>query len=277
LVQTATLPAGSVFAGRYKIHSLLGRGGMGVVYRAHDQQLDEDVAIKIANAELGADPSVLDRLRREAATARRIAHENVIRVHDLGEHSGRLFISMEFFQGEQLSGLVQRNGPMAAAKVRNITLQVSSALSSAHAAGVVHRDLKPQNIMIDGAERVKVIDFGIALAPHLHGLTATGLIMGTPEYMAPEQIRGDDIDARTDLYAMGCVMFYLLTGRAPFVADTPIAIGFAHLRKEPTPPSHLRTDLSREWDAVCLRLLAKEKEDRFPSAGDLRSTVERLV
>ena len=275
-VATATLPPGSVFAERYKIHSMLGRGGMGVVYRAHDQQLDEDVAIKIANAEWGTDPSILDRLRREAAAARRIAHQNVIRVHDLGEHAGRLFISMEYFNGEQLSAVVDRDGPMATSRVRKIGLQVCEALASAHAAGVIHRDLKPQNVMIDGAERVKVIDFGIALAPHLHGLTATGLIMGTPEYMAPEQIRGDDIDARTDLYSMGCVLYYLLTGSAPFVADTPIAIGFAHLRKAPTPPSHVRTDVHRDWDAVCLRLLEKEKPDRYPSAGELRAALERL-
>jgi len=267
---------GSVFANRFEIRSMLGKGGMGVVYRAWDRQLGEEVAIKIAGAELAGDPTTVDRLRREAVSARRITHENVIRVFDLGEAGGRFFISMEYFAGERLSDIVARSGPPALASVKTICLQIAAALAAAHAADVVHRDLKPQNVMTNAAGRVKVIDFGIALAPHLRGLTATGLIMGTPEYMAPEQIRGEDVDARTDLYAMGCILYYLLTGAPPFRAETPIAVGFAHLRKEPTPPSHLREEAGRAWDEVCLRALAKDKGARFQSAGEIGEAIRRL-
>jgi serine/threonine-protein kinase len=267
---------GSVFAGRFEIRSMLGKGGMGVVYRAWDRQLGEEVAIKIAGAELAGDPTTVDRLRREAVSARRITHENVIRVFDLGEAGGRFFISMEYFAGERLSDIVARSGPPTLASVKNICQQIAAALGAAHAAAVVHRDLKPQNVMTNPAGRVKVIDFGIALAPHLRGLTATGLIMGTPEYMAPEQIRGEEVDARTDLYAMGCILYYLLTGAPPFRADTPIAVGFAHLRKEPTPPSHLREEVGRAWDEVCLRALAKDKAARFQTAGEMGEAIRRL-
>jgi serine/threonine-protein kinase len=270
------LPAGSHFAGRYEIHSLLGRGGMGSVYRAHDQRLGEDVAIKIAHAPLEQNDALLDRLRREVAAGRRITHANVIRVHDLGEYAGRLYVSMEYFPGEPLSALVQRLGPMAPAQVRAIIGQVLDALAAAHGAGVVHRDVKPQNVLLGAEARVKVIDFGLAFAAHMQALTATGLIMGTPEYMSPEQIRGEPVDARADLYATGCLTQFLLTGAPPFTADSPIAVGFAHLRRDAPPPSSVRRGLAPGWDAFCARLLAKAPAARFATAAEARAALEAI-
>jgi predicted Ser/Thr protein kinase len=261
---------GQRVAGRFVISRLLGAGGMGAVYLARDEQLGEDVALKIV-AGLGLlDPSAADRLRREASTARRISHPNVVRLHDIGEENGLLFLSMEYVAGESLAARLKRLGAIPAAQLRPIAEQLCDGLAAAHAAGVIHRDLKPANILIAGDRAVKIIDFGIARPLAESGLTATNMVVGTPEYMAPEQVRGGLVDARTDIYALGCVLYHALTGRPPFAAPSPIALGLAHCQDPVPAPRLLRPDIPAEWEALILRALEKDPARRFQSASELR-------
>jgi serine/threonine-protein kinase len=273
--ETEAFTAGTVAPGRrlnnrYVIERPLGQGGMGAVYLAMDEQLGEQIALKIIGGMAALDPRAADRLRREASAARRISHPNVVRLHDIGEADGLLFLSMEFVPGDSVSAMIRRHGVLPVEQVRSIMQQITEGLEAAHAAGVIHRDLKPGNLLMDQHGRLKIIDFGLARLPHLEGMTATNMIIGTVEYMAPEQIRGGSVDARTDIYALGAVMFHLLTGRPPFMGDTPIAMGFAHCTDMPVPPSVLRADLGPQWDPVVLRALAKDPGARFQTAGELR-------
>ena len=258
--------AGTKVAGRFVIERPLGAGGMGAVYLARDEQLGEQVALKVIAGMALLDPGSAERLRREASMARRISHPNVVRMHDLGEENGLLFVSMEYVAGESLATRIQRLGTLTPAQLRPIVSQLCEGLTAAHAAGVIHRDLKPANILIDAQERVKLIDFGIARADLHAGMTATNMVVGTPEYMAPEQIKGGAIDARTDIYALGAVIYHALTGRPPFRGDTPIAVGLAHCTDPVVPPRQLRADLPHAWDSVVTRMLEKTPAARFPGA-----------
>lgn len=260
-------PGGRV-AGRFIVESLLGSGGMGAVYLARDEQLGEVVALKVIAGSALLDPAAADRFRREASAARRISHKNVVRIHDIGEEQGVLFLSMEYIAGESLSSLLERHGTLPLPQLRDTVAQVCSGLAAAHAAGVVHRDLKPGNILIDGSN-VKIIDFGLARLAHIEGMTATGMILGTPEYMAPEQIRGKPVDARTDVYALGAVIYHALTGRPPYGGDSPIAIGFKHCTEALTPPTTLKPDVPEPWSALVVRAMAKDPSHRFASAEEL--------
>ena len=256
--------AGTRVANRFVIERPLGAGGMGAVYLARDEQLGEPVALKVIAGMALLDPSSAERLRREASMARRISHPNVVRMHDLGEENGLLFVSMEYVAGESLAARITRLGVLTPAQLRPIVLQLCAGLAAAHAAGVVHRDLKPANILIDAQERVKLIDFGIARGDLHAGMTATNMVIGTPEYMAPEQIKGGAIDARTDIYALGAVLYHALTGRPPFRGETPIAVGLAHCTDPVVPPRQLRPDLPPVWDALIVRALEKTPAARFP-------------
>ena len=258
--------AGTKVAGRFVIERPLGAGGMGAVYLARDEQLGEAVALKVIAGMALLDPSSAERLRREASMARRISHPNVVRMHDLGEENGLLFVSMEYVTGESLAARIQRLGTLTPSQLRPILSQLCEGLAAAHAAGVVHRDLKPANILIDAQERVKLIDFGIARADLHAGMTATNMIVGTPEYMAPEQIKGGAVDARTDIYALGAVLYHALTGRPPFRGDTPIAVGLAHCTDPVVPPKQLRPDLPAAWDNAITRMLEKTPGARFAGA-----------
>ena len=258
--------AGPKVAGRFVIERPLGAGGMGAVYLARDEQLGEAVALKVIAGMALLDPSSAERLRREASMARRISHPNVVRMHDLGEENGLLFVSMEYVTGESLAARIQRLGTLTPSQLRPILSQLCEGLAAAHAAGVVHRDLKPANILIDAQERVKLIDFGIARADLHAGMTATNMIVGTPEYMAPEQIKGGAVDARTDIYALGAVLYHALTGRPPFRGDTPIAVGLAHCTDPVVPPKQLRPDLPAAWDNAITRMLEKTPGARFAGA-----------
>jgi len=258
--------AGTKVAGRFVIERLLGAGGMGAVYLARDEQLGEAVALKVIAGMALLDPGSAERLRREASMARRISHPNVVRMHDLGEENGLLFVSMEYVTGESLATRIERLGTLTPAQLRPILAQLCEGLAAAHAAGVVHRDLKPANILIDAQERVKLIDFGIARADLHAGMTATNMVVGTPEYMAPEQIKGGAVDARTDIYALGAVLYHALTGRPPFRGDTPIAVGLAHCTDPVVPPKQLRPDLPVSWDGVVTRMLEKTPAARFAGA-----------
>lgn len=270
---TGELEAGARIADRYVIELTLGSGGMGAVYRARDEKLGERVALKVVRDAHLASPSMLERFRREVTTARRIHHPNVVRIHDLGEAEGVLFISMEYVDGESLRSVFERYGRLPLERVRALSTQILAALQAAHEAGVVHRDLKPENVLLDAESRVRLIDFGIARLDALataDGLTATHAILGTPQYMAPEQIRGRRVDARTDLYALGVMLYEALCGRPPFTAESPIALSFAHCT-DPVPP--LPDDVPSAWRALVERALAKEPDQRFASAAEMRGAL----
>jgi len=205
--------------------------------------------------------------------ARKISHTNVVRIHDLGEEAGMLFISMEYIAGTSLQEMLRRHGRLEPHTLRPIVAQICAALEVAHGAGVVHRDLKPGNILLDDRQQVKVIDFGLAALPHLEGMTATGMILGTPEYMAPEQIRGQPVDARTDIYALGALMFHALVGHPPFRGDSPIAVSFAQVNQEVTPPDSIVRGLAPAWSQLVIRAMAKDPSQRFASARDLAAAL----
>jgi len=262
---------------RYTIERELGRGGMGAVYLARDSKLSERVALKTISSVLANDPDDLaERFRMEVQAARKVTHPNVIRIHDLGEDGPLLFLSMEYIDGETLFQRVKRLGPSPINEARRILGDVSAGVAAAHAAGVIHRDLKPHNVLVAGphARDVKVIDFGLAKTSFATGMTATGLIMGTPEYMSPEQIKGQRSDARADVYALGAVAYYALTGRPPFTGDTPIAVGFAQVHEPPRPPRELRPEIPVKLEEVILRALAKDPIARYTDAGAWKEALE---
>jgi len=267
------LVTGKRLGNRWVIQRPLGQGGMGAVFLARDEQLREDVAIKVIGGLAALDPNATDRLRREASAARRISHPNVVRLHDMGEAEGLLFLSMEYVPGGSLRDMLDRHGVLTPQQLRPLAQQLCEGLHAAHMAGIVHRDLKPANLLIDEHQRLKIIDFGLARMAHLEGMTATNMIAGTVEYMAPEQIRGGLIDPRTDLYAVGALLFHALVGRPPFAGGNPIAVGFAHCT-EPVPvPSVARVGLEPTWDAVVVRAMAKDPGQRWQSALELRDAL----
>jgi len=267
------LPAGSVLMGRFEVERALGRGGMGAVYLATDRELGERVALKVITRELSEDGSVAERFRREAGAARKVTHPSVIRIHDLGTADGMLFLTMEYFAGRSLADLLQKRHVLPLEEAQTLLEQVCDGLMAAHAAGVVHRDLKPQNVLVNDRGEVRVIDFGIAKAGYMKTMTVTGMMMGTPEYMAPEQVRGRPVDHRADIYSLGAMSYHMVCGRPPFVADTPIAVGFLHCSEDPTPPSQLTPALPDPVADALLRALAKEPRDRFDSVSDFRDAL----
>jgi serine/threonine-protein kinase len=229
------------------------------------------VALKVVTATIANDPAgASERFRREVATARKVTHPNVIRIHDLVEDGPLLLLSMEYVNGTNLADHLGRSGTLRIDDALQILGQICDGLDAAHAAGVVHRDLKPGNVLLDGERRVKLIDFGLAKASFLAGMTATGLILGTPEYMAPEQVRGLPCDVRTDLYSLGALAYHLLVGRPPFSGETPIAIGFMHVTEPPRRPRELRPDLPAAVENALMKALEKDPARRFPDATEFR-------
>jgi serine/threonine-protein kinase len=265
---TTQLEAGQVLAQRYRVQRLLGKGGMGAVYLADDEVLGELVALKVILSAFAADEAAMvTRFRREAAAARKVSSPSVIRIHDLGEaRPGLLYLSMEYFAGRTLTEVVAQRGVVPLKDVQDMLQQIAAGLEAAHEAGVIHRDLKPSNVLVGERGMIKIIDFGLATTAVADGLTATGAILGTPHYMAPEQLRGRPVDARTDIYALGALAYHLVCGRPPFAGDNPIAIGFAHLSEPVTPPRQLRRDVPAGLEAAILAALAKAPEDRPASA-----------
>ena len=274
------LSLGHFFAGRYKIESILGRGGMGVVYRATDTQLDETVAIKTLPGDvMTRSPEDLERFKREIRLARKITHRNVLRTYDYGEAEGVYFISMEYVRGYTLSELMdeapQRQMPSRASV--GISRQICRGLHAAHEQGIIHRDIKPQNVLIDAKGEVKLMDFGVArMTEAAEAMTQAGLIVGTPHYMSPEQVQGKALDARTDVYAMGVLLYELLVGRRPFESTSLTGILTAHIMEKPRPPIELRPDISRELNAIVLRCLEKEPTARYADAGALLGDLDRV-
>ncbi len=226
MVARGALQPGQVFDGRYEIKGVLGVGGMGVVYRAWDKQLAEQVAIKTLRMDFAsAEPAALARFKQEIRLARKITHRNVVRTHDIGEVDGLYYITMEYVEGQSLKHLIQARGSLPVNVALTVGKQLCRALEVAHEQGVIHRDIKPQNLIVEPSGTLKVMDFGIArLAKRSEGMTQAGMAVGTPEYMAPEQLLGGDVDFRADLYAVGAVLFESVTGRPPFVADSPVTL-----------------------------------------------------
>jgi len=262
---------GQRIGNRYVLERELGHGGMGFVFLALDEKLGERVALKVISSTMAQDPAAAaERFRREVAAARKVTHPNVIRIHDLVEAGDQLLLSMEYVEGMTLATYLGRVGALRLDEARLLLGQICDGLGAAHAAGVVHRDLKPGNVLIDAQKQVKVIDFGLAKATFMAGMTATGLILGTPEYMSPEQVRGLNCDARSDLYSLGALAYHMLVGRPPFAGETPIAIGFAHVTEAPRPPRQLRADLPPELDVALLRALDKDPAKRFVDAAELK-------
>ncbi len=270
------LTRGILFAGRYEIIEELGAGGMGRVYRAFDKKIDEEVALKLLKPAIAADGGLVERFRNELKIARKIRHANVCGMFDLGEEGGTLFISMEYVRGEDLGSLIRRTEKLTAGKAVLIARQVAAGLGEAHKLGVVHRDLKPGNIMVDKEGNAKIMDFGIARSLTLPGTTAEGAIIGTPEYMSPEQIEGKPADQRSDIYSLGIILYEMVTGRPPFEGDTPFSVAYKHRHEAPEDPRKFNPHLPDALDCVILRCLEKDREARYQTAQDLAADLENI-
>jgi serine/threonine protein kinase len=275
----APIKQGDTIGARYVIQARLGRGGMGTVYRAYDRALEEDVALKVMTADATVDPELARRFRSEIRLARKIAHRNVCRIYEYGEEAGRRFISMELIDGTDIRRRLRERGPLPPAEAYDVAMQVAAGLEAIHEAGIVHRDLKTPNVMRDAQGRVKVMDFGIAKrfdadAPSM-GMTGTGHVVGTPEYMSPEQARAEKIDSRSDIYALGVVIFELFTGDLPFRADTPMAVLLKHLHEPPPLEGPRAAALPIALRPVLARALAKEPAERHASMRELIADLGR--
>ena len=272
-------PQAALLAGRYELTGVLGVGGMGSVYRARDRELDEVVAVKVLRRELIAQPGILDRFRREVKLARRVTHTNVARVFDIGEHDGEKFITMEFVDGESLGARLLREGAFPIDGAVAMATAIGEALAAAHAAGVVHRDLKPDNVMLSREGRVIVTDFGIARAMESVGeanRTAGGIIVGTPQYMAPEQVVGGPVDERTDIYAWGLVLYELLTGEPAWTGESPLALAAARMVDSAPDPRALRPGLAAPLCELVLKMLARSPAQRMGSAREVLAVLAAL-
>ncbi len=274
--QTMSLPlqelaSGAVFAGRYEVIEELGRGGMGRVYKVLDKEVREKLALKLLNPEVAGDDRTIERFRNELKLARRISHRHVCRMYDLDREEVSYYITMEYVAGEDLKSLIHRIGALPVGKAASIARQVADGLAEAHRLGIIHRDLKPQNIMIDRDGQAKVMDFGIARSIKAKGLTGAGVIVGTPEYMAPEQVDGKEPDRRSDIYALGVVLFETLTGRLPFEGDTPLAAAVKHKTELPPDPRKINPQISEDLKRIILKCLEKSREKRYQSADELVS------
>jgi serine/threonine-protein kinase len=264
---------GTIFAGRYRLERKLGGGGMADVWLAEDQELGRKVAIKMLHDRYANDPQFVERFRREATHAAGLSHPNVVSIFDRGEAGGSYFIVMEYVEGRTLKELIVTRGPCPVPVAISYVRQVLAALRYAHRNGIVHRDIKPHNVLVDHEGRVKVADFGIARAGSSQ-MTEAGSIIGTAQYLSPEQARGAPVDESSDLYSTGILLFELLTGKVPFTGETPVEIAMKHLSQVPPAPSSIRSEIPHDLDLVVLRALAKEPADRYRSAKEMDRDLE---
>jgi beta-lactam-binding protein with PASTA domain/tRNA A-37 threonylcarbamoyl transferase component Bud32 len=275
-------PAGpTIFNDRYELHRKLARGGMADVYLARDLLLDRPVAVKVLFPEHARDDAFVERFRREAQAAANLNHPNIVAVYDWGQQQGTYFIVMEYVEGRPLSEIIQTEGPLHPNRSAEITADVAAALAFAHRNGVVHRDVKPGNILITPTGQVKVADFGIAQATTTGdasvNLTQAGAVMGTATYFSPEQAQGHAVDPRSDLYSLGCVLYEMLTARPPFTGDSPVAVAYKHVQEQPLPPSRINSNAPSSLEAIDMKLLNKDPFLRYPSSEDLRSDLRRFL
>ncbi|MFG2022018.1 Stk1 family PASTA domain-containing Ser/Thr kinase [Actinomadura geliboluensis] len=272
-----------LLGGRYELDSVIGRGGMAEVYRARDLRLDRVVAVKTLRSDLARDPTFQARFRREAQSAASLNHPSVIAVYDTGEDmigdNSIPYIVMEYVDGSTLRDLLRENRALLPEKALEITDGILRALDYSHRGGIVHRDIKPANVMLTRQHEVKVMDFGIAraMADSASTMTQTAQVIGTAQYLSPEQARGERVDARSDIYSTGCVLYELLTGKPPFTGDSPVAIAYQHVREEPVPPSQVDPQIPQWADAMVLKAMAKEADHRYQNATEFRQEIQRVL
>ncbi|TDC61173.1 Stk1 family PASTA domain-containing Ser/Thr kinase, partial [Actinomadura sp. GC306] len=272
-----------LLGGRYELETVIGRGGMAEVYRARDLRLDRVVAVKTLRSDLARDPTFQARFRREAQSAASLNHPSVIAVYDTGEdmigETSIPYIVMEYVDGSTLRDLLRENRALLPDKALEITDGILRALDYSHRGGIVHRDIKPANVMLTRQHEVKVMDFGIAraMADSAATMTQTAQVIGTAQYLSPEQARGERVDARSDIYSTGCVLYELLTGKPPFTGDSPVAIAYQHVREEPVPPSQVDPQIPQWADAIVLKAMAKDADHRYQNANEFRQEIQRVL
>jgi serine/threonine-protein kinase len=269
--------AGQVFSNRYEIERELAHGGMAEVYLARDQLLNRPVALKVLFPEYAREPSFVERFRREAQAAANLNHPNIVAIYDWGQESGTYFIVMEYVEGRSLRDLMRSEGPLDAQQAAEITAEIAAALAFAHRSGVVHRDVKPGNVLITRSGTVKVTDFGIARAGASDALTQTGSVMGTATYFSPEQAQGQPVDGRSDVYSLGVVLYEIVTGSVPFTGDTPVAVAYKHVREDAVAPSRQNPEVPPDLEQIILTAMAKDPDARYQTADDMRADLLRFV
>jgi len=270
------LTTGSTFAGRYQIIEELGKGGMGKVYKAQDTEIKEKVAIKLIKPEISVDKNTIERFQNELKFARKISHRNVCRMYDLNKEEGSYYITMEYVSGEDLKSFIRRSEKLTVGKAIAIAKQVCEGLEEAHSLGVVHRDLKPSNIMIDKEGNARIMDFGIAHSIKGKGITGAGVMIGTPEYMSPEQVEVKEVDHRSDIYSLGVILFEMVTGRVPFEGETPLSIAMKHKSEAPRDPKEFNAQIPEDLSWLILKCMEKDKEKRCRKAEEVLSELSKI-
>ncbi len=271
------LATGSTFAGRYQIIEELGKGGMGHVYKVFDREVNAKIALKLIKPDVAADRGTIERFRNELRMARDISHKHICRMYDLGREGRLYYITMEYVPGEDLKAMIRMSGRLGIGTTVTLARQLCEGLAEAHRRGIVHRDLKPSNVMIDRDGQVRILDFGIARSIRTKGLTEAGVIIGTPEYMSPEQVEGGEVDARSDLYSLGIILYECLVGRVPFEGETPFSVGVKQKTETPDNPRELNPDIPEDLGRLVLKCLEKDPDKRYRTAEELGAELERIA